>query len=55
LLTGSIREIPYALLKGFSLTPDSVPDPTLRWQTDLDFLIPKKNLQLASHYLRRLD
>ena len=46
--------IPYALLKGFSLTPDSVPDPTLRWQTDLDFMVPKKSAELASHYVRRL-
>jgi hypothetical protein len=46
--------IPYALLKGFSLAPDSVPDSTLRWQTDLDFLIPEKSWQLASHYVRRL-
>lgn len=46
--------IPYVLLKGFTLTPDSVPDPTLRWQTDLDFLVPHSSTPIASHYVRRL-
>jgi protein involved in polysaccharide export with SLBB domain len=46
--------IPYALLKGISLTPDSVPDPALRWQTDLDFLIPESSARLARRFMARL-
>jgi hypothetical protein len=46
--------IPYALLKGFTLTPDSAPEASLRWQTDLDFLIPKASRLIAGHYVMRL-
>src|SRR5258708_6806907 len=46
--------IPYALLKGFTLTPHSVPEASLRWQADLDFLIPKTSALIAGHYVRRL-
>jgi protein involved in polysaccharide export with SLBB domain len=44
----------YALLKGFTLTPDSVPDAALRWQTDLDFLVARGNLRAAQHFIGRL-
>jgi len=46
--------IPYALLKGFTLTPDSVPDAALRWQADLDILVPRRFVNLARHYISRL-
>jgi protein involved in polysaccharide export with SLBB domain len=47
-------DLSYALLKGISLAPDSVPDPALRCQADLDFLVPRKALRLARHYVSRL-
>jgi hypothetical protein len=47
--------IPFALLKGITLTPDSVPQPALRWQTDLDFLIAESNAMAATGVLRSLD
>jgi hypothetical protein len=45
---------PYAVLKGITLAPNAVPDPALRWQADLDFLVPEKNSALAAHYIQRL-
>jgi hypothetical protein len=55
-LAGWFRQgnVSYALLKGETLTPDSVPDSTLRCQTDLDLLIARQNLTLAIHYIHRL-
>ncbi|UWZ82265.1 nucleotidyltransferase family protein [Occallatibacter riparius] len=44
----------YALLKGFSLTPDSVSDPALRWQTDLDLLVARSHAKAAQHFIARL-
>ena len=44
----------YALLKGFSLTPDSVSDPALRWQTDLDLLVARSHQKAAQHFIARL-
>jgi hypothetical protein len=46
--------IHYALLKGASLSPDSVPTPSLRCQADLDFLVTRQNASLAIHYVHRL-
>lgn len=46
--------IPYALLKGITLTPHSVPLSALRTQADLDFLIADRFSELAIHYVHRL-
>jgi len=43
----------YATLKGFSLSPLSVPKPELRHQFDLDFLVAEENVSLARHILER--
>ncbi len=44
----------FALLKGITLTPDSVPEPALRWQTDLDFLVAEPDAKAAGGILRNL-
>lgn len=41
--------VPYALLKGITLAPHSVPESTLRCQTDLDFLIAARHADRAMH------
>jgi hypothetical protein len=46
--------IAFALLKGITLTPDSVPEPALRWQTDLDFLVAEPDAMAATGILRNL-
>lgn len=46
--------IPYALLKGVTLTPHSVGESALRSQADLDFLIAERSAELATHYVQRL-
>lgn len=46
--------IPYALLKGVTLTSHSVPDSNLRSQADLDFLVADRFADLAVHYIHRL-
>ncbi|HEY3990129.1 MAG TPA: nucleotidyltransferase family protein [Acidobacteriaceae bacterium] len=43
----------YAILKGFSLCPISVPRPELRSQLDLDFLIAEENAREAQSILER--
>jgi hypothetical protein len=43
----------YAVLKGFSLCPISVPRPELRSQLDLDFLVSADNALGARHILER--
>jgi hypothetical protein len=55
-LSGWFREgrVAFAMLKGETLTPDSVPDSTLRCQTDIDVLIARQDLTLCIHYLHRL-
>lgn len=43
----------YALLKGLSLWPNSVPEPELRIQFDLDFLVDEKSAPRARRILER--
>jgi hypothetical protein len=43
----------YAVLKGFSLSPHSVPRPELRHQFDLDFLVAERNAAGAQKILER--
>jgi putative nucleotidyltransferase-like protein len=43
----------YAMLKGFSLWPSSVPRPELRSQLDLDFLVAKESADEARSILER--
>ncbi len=43
--------ISYATLKGFSLWPSSVPDPCLRSQLDLDFLVAESSAAVAQQIL----
>jgi hypothetical protein len=43
----------YATLKGFSLSPHSVPQPELRHQFDLDFLVAQKSAAGARQVLER--
>lgn len=46
--------IPYAVLKGITLVPHSVPASALRVQTDLDLLVAANHAELATHYIHRL-
>lgn len=43
----------YAMLKGFSLSPGSVPKPELRHQFDLDFLVAEESATEARQILER--
>ncbi len=43
--------IAFALLKGITLMPDSVPDCACRWQIDLDFLVAAGDATAARHVL----
>lgn len=45
------QEISFALLKGITLTPESVRDPALRWQIDLDYLVAACDTTAARHVL----
>jgi len=47
----SRHRISFALLKGITLTPESVPDCALRWQIDLDFLVAARDATAARHVL----
>jgi hypothetical protein len=46
--------IDFALIKGITLASDSVPEPALRWQTDLDFLISGRDADTATTVLEEL-
>jgi len=43
--------VQYANEKGFSLTPESCPDPALRYQLDFDFLVDGRDLDLCREVL----
>jgi hypothetical protein len=45
------RGITFAILKGITLSPDSVPDCALRWQIDLDLLVASSDATAARHVL----
>ena len=45
--------VPYAVLKGFSLSPESVPRMEMRHQFDLDFLIAEDAVLTAQQVLQR--
>ena len=46
--------IPYALLKGMTLAPESVTESALRCQTDLDFLVANSNAEQAIDCINQL-
>jgi hypothetical protein len=48
------ENLSFAHLKGFSLWPDSVPDPALRCQLDLDLLIRDEDAPTARDLLERM-
>jgi hypothetical protein len=52
-LNRAFREagVRYANLKGFTLAPESCPDPTLRCQVDFDFLVERDQLPLCRELL----
>jgi hypothetical protein len=46
-------KLSYANLKGFALTPLSCPDPTHRYQHDLDFLVSRRDAERCGKALER--
>jgi hypothetical protein len=48
------QDISFALLKGVTLAPESVPDTALRCQLDLDFLVAENDAGAAKNILLRL-
>lgn len=53
-ISGAFRKngLSFALLKGATLVPESVPDSALRSQWDLDFLVAEKDATAAQHVIR---
>jgi hypothetical protein len=49
-----LAEMPFAVIKGLSLVPDYCPDTRLRAPSDLDFLIEREDLPIASRVLENL-
>jgi hypothetical protein len=47
----AVQGVSFALLKGITLTPDSVADSALRWQIDLDFLVAATDVTAATEIL----
>jgi hypothetical protein len=48
------RKIVFAVMKGVTLAPDSVPEPALRSQIDLDFLVDRQDSAAAIEVLENL-
>jgi hypothetical protein len=46
-------KLSYANLKGFTFAPRSYPDPTYRYQHDLDFLMAPRDAEKCHHALKR--
>lgn len=44
----------YALLKGFTLTPESVPESAMRSQSDLDFLADSRDAEIAIRCIEKM-
>ena len=49
-----VSGVRYALLKGMTLAPESVPDSAFRYQADLDVLVARRNASQAAHCASKL-
>ena len=48
------KGVDYLVLKGFTQTPDFVPEGELRWQSDIDFYVPPDQIASAVAALREI-